>query len=75
MSETLAQLQARETKILAALDKVRDSQEWRDGRMSVARGPYATLLVELADVQKKIAVVNGQGTGGAWNRAKFTRVL
>ena len=70
--ESRTDLISRLTKVDAALDKVRSSQEWRDGRVSIVRGPYPELMKERKEIIKQIDLIDA-GSGSIFNHVKFVK--
>lgn len=70
--ENRTALIARLVKVDTALDRVRTSQEWHDGRVSITRGPYSELMRERKEIIKQIDLIDARG-GSIFNQVKFVK--
>ena len=70
---TEAELKAQLADVDAAIAKVRESQKYSTGPMTLERGPYYALLRERRWLINQIMTIAAQDAGGFSNRAKFQR--
>jgi len=78
MYDSKETLEARLVEVRAAITKVRTSQAYQSGQMSLTRGNYKQLLDEEKWILEQINIIDAQnattgGVGGTANKVTFSR--